>query len=666
MNELDEIWRGLVQGTPHESREDFRFDPVFYRSIYNDLAGEADLRNHYETHGRFEGRITMLYQRTRAEMENLDDKLLSLVSDKRLLDAMATGNPEAFALAFELIVLGDPVDKYVSDFSFEHYIKSYPDIAGGGIHPFVHYIKFGVTEGRRILADLRRNSRQGAIPYDPDKPTCLICTHEFSGTGAPMVALQMARSAARSHNVVVAALRGGRLLPRFVRTCSFVLWTESPFNEFDTFNPAITDKITVAVLNSVECLPFQPLLVERKIPYACYIHEFTDYTLPPYKNIVTAMLADRIVFSSETVRNSWMSVFHDLDFDVERDSEIIPQSPLKTGTVDKADYEAAREHLSALIGEDLGERRVVYGAGHVQWRKGTDMFVMTAVQARSQDPDTVFVWIGDGVNHEDISFGVWLDKHLREAGVNEPGGNLFVVPAGPYYHDVCRAADVLFLSSRLDPLPNVVFDAVEMGAGVLMFSGASGFDDARYADFTMMERVGYGDLGAASRALLAFPRKMEKDGLVAVPGTHELIADNAAASGIEAGAVFGAILSGLRQRLAEGHAEENLSGRYDTVVAGRPEELEKIRRYGRLAVWRDRTEADAALKASDNWIHARQRTSVYGEVVAHPPCDYAIHVHAYYPESLATDLADYAAFRCAHRVVITTNTEEKADKIEGY
>jgi len=451
-----------------------------------------------------------------------------------------------------------------------------------------------------------------------------------------------------------------------VRTCTFVLWTEAPFNEFDTFNPAITDKISIAVLNSVECLPFQPLLVDREIPYACYIHEFTDYTLPPYKNAVTALLADRIVFSSETVRNSWLSVFNDTGFDVARDTEIIPQSPLKTGAVAEADYRTAREHLSALIGEDLGDRRVVYGAGHVQWRKGTDMFVMTAVQARSMDPDTVFVWIGDGVNHEDISFGIWLDKHLREAGVNEPGGNLFVVPAGPYYHDVCRAADVLFLSSRLDPLPNVVFDAVEQGAGVLMFAGASGFDDEHYGDFTMLERVRYGDLGQACEALLTFPTKVAQNGVYAVPPTHSRMASGKGASGIETEAVFEAILSGLRRRVDEGHVGTDLAGRYDRTVAGRPSELEKVRRYGRLAVWRNRAEADAALAASDNWVHARQRTSVYSEVVAHPPCDYAIHVHAYYPESLAGDLRDYAAFRCASRVVVTTDTEEKADKIHGY
>ena len=553
MSDLDEIWRDFVRGTAHESRESFRFDPVFYRSTYSDLSGERNPRRHYEAHGRYEGRIALLYQRTRAEMEDLDEKLMSLVSDKRLLDAMATGDPEAFALAFELIALGDPVDKAVSDFSFDHYVKSYPDIAGGGIHPFLHYIKFGVKEGRRIIGDLRQNSRDGAIPYDPDKPTCLICTHEFSGTGAPMVALQMAQSAARTHNVVVAGLRAGRLLPRMVETATFVLWTETPSADFDVYNPAITNQISIAILNSVECFNFQPFLIERGIPFACYLHEFTDYSLPASKNTATSWFADRIVFSSETVRKSWLPVFADTHFDIERDSDIIPQSPLIAGAVDHDDYVAARERVSKLIGEPIGTRRVVYGAGQAQWRKGTDIFVMAAVEAR-RDPSTIFIWIGDGMNHEDFSFGVWLDKHLREAGANSPGGNLFVLPAGPYYHDICRAADTLFLSSRLDPLPNVVFDAVQMGCGVVIFSGASGFDDARYNDYAMIERAGYGSVGEACRILLDAPCKIETDGKFAVPGVHEhLRREDAPDTGsMAADAVFETILSGLEARLADG------------------------------------------------------------------------------------------------------------------
>ncbi|WP_330449326.1 glycosyltransferase [Paracoccus marcusii] len=170
----------------------------------------------------------------------------------------------------------------------------------------------------------------------------------------------------------------------------------------------------------------------------------------------------------------------DVDFDTATDSTIIPQHPLIDGQVTERRRVEARRRISAALGRDLADARIVCGAGHVQWRKGTDIFVQAAQICADADPDTVFVWIGDGRNHQDMGFGVWFDYHLRQVGANRPDGNLFMLPAGPLYLDVMDAADSMFLSSRLDPLPNVVFDAVRRGQTMVCFDGATGFADDRY------------------------------------------------------------------------------------------------------------------------------------------------------------------------------------------
>jgi glycosyltransferase involved in cell wall biosynthesis len=151
----------------------------------------------------------------------------------------------------------------------------------------------------------------------------------------------------------------------------------------------------------------------------------------------------------------------DVNFDVDRDTSIIAQRPLKLGFVNRETQEAARKRLSRLIGRDLSEVRIVCGAGQPQWRKGTDFFVTASQICKNRDPETYFIWIGHRIQHDELHFGTYMSHHLDQIGVRREGSNLFFLEAGPAYKDLLAASDIMFLSSRLDPLPNVVFDALE-------------------------------------------------------------------------------------------------------------------------------------------------------------------------------------------------------------
>ena len=324
--------------------------------------------------------------------------------------------------------------------------------------------------------------------------------------------LDLAMEGARTHNIVVAALRGGALLDRFLATSCSVLITADPYADLDYFVGEALKHIDVAICNSVETSPFVRLLVARDIPFVSYIHEYASYTFPTYKTIHTSLFADVLAFTSEHVRDSWGSVLTDVEFDVDDDSVVIPQRPVVEGAVSAEDHSHARERLSKMIGRDCTDLRIVCGAGHVQWRKGTDIFAMTAQIARHRDPDTIFVWVGDGLNHEDTYFGAWMTHHLEQARAGDPTRNLFMLPAGDHYRDVLRASDAMLLTSRLDPLPNVVFDGLEEGCHVVLFEGASGFTDASYTETDHIHLVEYANPDAAATALLALPTKQTHDG----------------------------------------------------------------------------------------------------------------------------------------------------------
>ena len=659
---LQDLWHEILADTEIlEERPEFRFDPRFYAARHPDLVtNDVDLRGHFEKHGKASGLFANAYQETLKHLPELDRRLADITVDPRLRAEIDAGTEDIFELIFELVSVGDPVDKMLSHFSERQYFQAYPDVEKAGIAAFHHYIRFGITEGRRSLREIRENQFRGSQTFDDKKPTCAICIHVLSKSGAPIVALELARNAAKTHNVVIMCLQPGALLEEFQRTAFMVFVTETPDEDLDFCDFLDISNLDFAILNSVESFPFAKAFVRRSIPFANYIHEFTE-NMPVGKCFWSVLFADLIIFSSNTVRHSWSHIFTDMRLDVARDSVVIPQREIREGNPSKGQFSKGRDQVSRLLGIDCSHRRIVYCAGNVEWRKGVDLFVLTAQMARLQDPETLFLWIGDRRNHEDIHFGVWLEKHLREAGADKPDGNIFFIPAGDYYEDVCRAADALFLSSRLDPLPNVVFDSIRWGCHVVLFENATGFDDECYAPFEKITQVGYGDLMAARDALISVPRKQ--------PDRLGLHAFRRAKPDPD---VFSKIRDALHKHLITRRYLVAGDGEYDIPMLfstherdreARRNEREKMWSYDRLWVWQSRAQAEAELAASDNWMHQNSRVERFAWCDTGPKLDYSVHIHAHYTDNLLGDLRYYRALREARRIVVTTDSREKANRI---
>lgn len=659
---LDRLWAEILADTGLlETRPDFQFDPAFYAARYPDIADHVtDLRQNFASNGKAEGRIATSYHEVLKAVPDLDQKLAELVIDPRLRAAVDAREEGIFELIHELIALGDPIDRLISDFSQEHYFRLYPDVKAAGVEAFHHFIRFGSNEGRRSLQDVRRNQLSGQQEFDSSKPTCMICLHDFTRSGAPIVGLDLVRKARETHNVIVMGLRPGPLLDSFRELAFTLVVTDRPDEDIDYLHLPAPSQIDFAILNSVEAWVFARYLVRRAIPFANYIHEFTNY-IPVGRAIWGALFSDLMVFASDVVRDSWRSIFTDMNFDVERDSIVVAQREMHEGSVLKKEMLKARERVSRLIGKEVGDRRIVYGVGNVEWRKGVDLFVMTAQIARKIDPETLFIWIGDRRNHEDVNFGVWLEKHLLEAEADTPGGNVFFLPAGEYYQDLARAADTLYLPSRLDPLPNVVFDAIRFGANSVLFRNATGFDEETYTRSDKITRVDYGDLVGAAEALLSAPRKK--------PARLSLKGSKASDSVPN---IFPRIAEALHERLAGQRYFVAGSGDYDLPMlystreedrAARLREREKMWSYGRRWIWRSRQHAEAEIAASDNWMHQDVRLERFAWVDAPGLPEYSVHIHAHYLDNLGGDLLYYRALREAKRIVVTTDTRDKVAQI---
>ncbi|MFV0514699.1 MAG: rhamnan synthesis F family protein [Jhaorihella sp.] len=659
MSDLDLLWQKHAAAIPGllEIRPSFRFDPDYYARSNPGVSGSPeDLRSHFEQIGRTAGQPANTFNHTIAAWPDVSQPICDLVTDLELEAAIKAGAPGAVELLFELINLGAPVDAEVSDFSLESYLEMNKDIREAGVDPLIHYACHGAKEGRRILRDIRKGQYKGRLRYNPDQPTCLIAVHELSRTGAPIVARDLAREAAKTHNVIIVTLLEGPLLNEFRETSCQVLISSSLNHDFDLFPGEVLKKIDFAIVNSAVAWSYIPFLVAREIPFAAYLHEYSEYSLPASHVSLFPMFADLLIFSSEHVRNSWAGRMKDVKFDIARDSMIIQQRPFIPGSVSAERQAEAKACLSELLGRDLSKSRVVCGAGQPHWRKGTDIFTMTAQICRPRSDDTVFIWIGHGVVADELTFGAYLAYHFNEIGMGSPDSNMVFIPAGPAYFDVLSAADAMFMSSRLDPLPNVVFDALEHGCQIVQFEGASGFGDEIYRSSDRFISVEYGNPEAAATAILALPPKKTSDDAPEKPEPD----------------LFETIRTSLEERLAAQRYFVRGASQIDVPImsssdaefdAARIREREKMLRYGRRRVWRDLEDVEEAIAASDNWTHSRMRLAPYTitEAVTLPP--FSIHLHAYYTDDLAEDVRKFAIYHHARRIVVTTDTDEKGEAI---
>lgn len=305
---------------------------------------------------------------------------------------------------------------------------------------------------------------------DREKPTVLIVSHEHSRSGAPILSYNIGLHLKNRYNLVAIALRDGPMTPAFIALFDLVLEPGPRWQEPEALLPviaALLDQapIAFAVVNSIAARLVLPALHQAGVPTLCLVHEFCAYMNPKAGICDAVMLADRVIFSSQTVYRDNLNRCPELG---RSPALIIPQGRCRLpagGEAGTAAFPPAG--ISA-------ETVVILGAGHVQYRKGVDLFIATAAQVLQRRPRQPchFIWVGAGYAPEvDFAYSAYLEDQLARAGltgvVSFTGELAELAPA-------YRRADIFFISSRLDPLPNVAIEAMHHGLPLVCFDRAGG------------------------------------------------------------------------------------------------------------------------------------------------------------------------------------------------
>lgn len=626
----------------------------------------------------------------------------------------ATGIAGDLDPALHYVVIGERIGFVPSDrFDPDYYGRRYPDLLQSRECLLVHYVTDGRNEGRRpvsIAAELNLDTRS----IDPRRETVLLVAHEATRTGAPILAYNIAKRLHEKYNVVSLLLEGGPIVSAFVGASDAVVGPlrrqdGTPLEaEYLVRRLNQTFRIKYVIANSIDSRIVMKPFVCACVPVVALVHEFASYLRTKGEMGRELDWATDTVFSAERVAASARADYPNLD---NGRIHILPQgSPELPPAPERRDIEQERTALRAAMRPPGNEHTfVVLGCGTIYPRKGVDLFVSCAAAVAAQSPQRHirFVWIGQRLP-DDLDKGYYpkLIKQIERARL---GDSMAIVHEVSDLEPAYAAADAFFLSSRLDPLPNVAIDTALRGLPIVCFADCSGIADIFLTDATARGGVVPSlDVDAAAAAILrlAADRTMQTEFGAAsrMLAERTFNMDRYVAQLDDIGHDAARVMQQRRDDFMTIDQDES----FDTVsylgpdsdlvtrdaairlflaraaVLGARQQPTKNFYYRRpcpgfhpqIYVHENRDRYDTAVvnplahyirsgKPPGRWSHAViTPDDAGGETTDASQLRTAIHVHFHYPELCGEFLSLIATNRARPDLLLTTNTAEKAKLLE--
>ncbi len=293
----------------------------------------------------------------------------------------------------------------------------------------------------------------------------LLVGHDAELHGAQLLLLNIGRRLARDWGIKihVLLLRGGPLLDQYYQLADVDVVADKTAigNIFANYRARGVRQV---IVNTAAAARVAPWAAERGLEVTLLVHELPRL-LHEYNLEIQARLgaeaAQKVVFSSAFLRDQF-AVATELDL---LNDVVLPQGSYHDIRFDAA----ARTRVRAELG--LGPKDfLVLGAGFAHIRKGFDLFLQLARKFSCTRRDVRFVWAGD------LEFMIKTYLGPEMAAATASGCFIHV----PFTDDIAgyfSAADVLALTSREDPLPTVVMEALSAGTPCVAFDESGGIPE---------------------------------------------------------------------------------------------------------------------------------------------------------------------------------------------
>ena len=332
---------------------------------------------------------------------------------------------------------------------------------------------------KKMGSKLRLFRESKPKPSAEGKDRVIFVSHEATRTGAPKIILNILREFHQKCEIHCETIlhNGGHLAGDFANYSS-VDCLNIPRKPSEDLKKKIRRIVQrekgnlpiLAVCNSMESRFIAHELATHNIPLISLVHELpSSYSEEDYDQILKD--STQIIFPVHAVQkatNEKISL-------PSGKSVVLPQGLLNPEFGKSID----RESAVVKIRQELGlpeDSFIVLGCGTLDLRKGIDHYAAIARRTIEvvRERTVHFVWVGDGPRwtHSPYHYvQLDLDKSAAAQHVHFIGERADVEP---YF----VGADAFLMSSRVDPFPCVIHEAMATGLPVITFADSGGAPEA--------------------------------------------------------------------------------------------------------------------------------------------------------------------------------------------
>ncbi|MCO7016133.1 glycosyltransferase [Vibrio paracholerae] len=352
-------------------------------------------------------------------------------------------------------VSGCPISHYIDHgwkerrnpshlFNTGYYLDENPDVLKSGVNPLEHWILYGQGEGRKT----RVKFVEPVLMTKKNNPSIIFVSHEASETGAPAVLLSLMGWVKRNTNINFSIVVGasGPWDNKFVELAP-TFFFDKPHSE-DDIKEFCGDHVQAVYVNTIASANYAKALDFLHAEFITHVHEMEN----------VFKIFEEHVLTLKDICNKYIAV-----------------SPGSIESINKRLPDVEIKYLKPFINEyqkneDViveSDKKIIFGCGAVEIRKGFDVFCDVASRLKKDGLDNVEMhWIGSDVN-KDLNASEVIEKYDVADVVKFLGPK-----ANP--RDYFKNGFLFLLTSREDPYPLVCMEAAEFGLPVICFDEQAG------------------------------------------------------------------------------------------------------------------------------------------------------------------------------------------------
>ena len=307
----------------------------------------------------------------------------------------------------------------------------------------------------------------------------VFVSHDANPGGAQMLSINIIRQLTEvfKFNVHVIVKAWGGLLDDYSKYAKSIICIETDIKDDADFKKWVSQtEAKIAMCNTTVTGDILKNLADAGFTCISMIHEMKNTIRElecenELKSIINH--AQNVVFPSKYVSDSISEIIPI----PENKAIILPQGIYKKEVAVKSSKECRSEIINRFnLPKDCS---IVLNVGFVDHRKGVDLFAKCATHVCSELTNCIFLWVG-------ASMGGTVESALEIVKGTAAEGKVVFAGLCDEMYPFYLACDMFLLTSREDPFPSVVMEAMSYSKPVVAFDGGGG-----YVELVSHEETGF-------------------------------------------------------------------------------------------------------------------------------------------------------------------------------